>query len=170
MRRMDTITRTSLSTRTLLYEPESILGNCSVRNLVSKQGNRERRRLRTTCLVCLLCVLVISNIPLISASTSGEREKAHSYPTQPSQKGTPSSCETNITVLSAAHQAAGKDGSLIVIARLGDGERDRKLSYRRLHNVRTYLSEYVGARSSETIITAEGEPSIGLGRVELYVA
>ncbi len=168
---MDTITHTSISTRTLPSEPELIPGNSSVRNLVSEHANRKRCRLGTRSLVCFLYVLVISNIPLISASTIVEREKSHSYPTERSQKGAaPSSCETNITILSAAHQASGRDGLLIVIARLGDGERDRKLSYRRLHNVRTYLSEYVNARSPGSIITAEGEPAGGLGRVELYVA
>jgi len=58
---------------------------------------------------------------------------------------------------------------LIVIARLGDGERNRGLNRRRLHNVRTYLSEYVHARAAETIVTAGGERVSGYGRIELYV-
>lgn len=88
--------------------------------------------------------------------------------TSPAQT-TPSNCEENISILGVATQAVDKDGLLIVIARLGDGERNRELNRRRLHNARTYLSEYVRARAPETIITAEGERVAGYGRIELYV-
>lgn len=89
---------------------------------------------------------------------------------QPSHiESTPSNCEENISILGAATQAVTKDDLLIVLARLGDGERNKELNQRRLHNVRTYLSEYVNARAPETIIIAEGERVRGHGRIELYV-
>jgi hypothetical protein len=116
-------------------------------------------------------MLIIGLVTLIGASSMVEAKKSHQYVMQRSrERAVPSSCETNISVLSAAHGATGKDGLLIVIARLGGEERDRNLNRRRLHNVRTYLSEYVNARPAGTIITAEGEAVSGLGRVELYVA
>lgn len=80
----------------------------------------------------------------------------------------PTNCEFHIATLDAAHDQAGKDGLVIVIARLGDGEQRVDLNHRRLHNVRTYLVEF-DRRSPQTIITAEGERVKGYGRVELYV-
>ena len=81
----------------------------------------------------------------------------------------PTNCEFHIATLDAAHDQAGKDGLVIAIARLGDGEQRQDLNRRRLHNVRTYLVEF-DSRSPETIITAEGERVNGYGRIELYVS
>jgi hypothetical protein len=81
----------------------------------------------------------------------------------------PTNCEFHIATLDAANNEAGGKGLVIVIARLGDGEQRQTLNRRRLHNVRTYLVEF-DHRSTETIITAEGERVNGYGRIELYVA
>ena len=81
----------------------------------------------------------------------------------------PSNCEFNIATIDAANGKAEDDGGLVIaIARLGDGEEQKELSRRRLHNVRTYLMEF-DRRSPEMIVTAEGERVKGYGRVELYV-
>ena len=89
-----------------------------------------------------------------------------------SSQGIPTSCGNTTAILKAANQDAG-DGLLIVIARLGETEKRRNLSHRRLHNVRAYLSEYltenIGRRKPETIILGEGETVSGYGRIELYV-
>ena len=106
----------------------------------------------------------------IGCVTVAAQRKVDSGKAQPFQiETTPSNCEENISILGAATQAVDKDGLLIVIARLGDGERNRGLNRRRLHNVRTYLSEYVHARAAETIVSAEGERVSGYGRIDLYV-
>lgn len=81
----------------------------------------------------------------------------------------PANCESDIAILDAASRQAGEDGLMIVIARLGDGERNREVNRRRLYNVRTYLTEWDGRRNPKNIITAEGERSNGYGRIELYV-
>jgi len=78
------------------------------------------------------------------------------------------SCEENIALLSTAHEAAGEDGLIIIIARRGSGDR-RELNHRRLHNVRVYLTQFDWHRSPQTVITAEGERVPGFGLVELYV-
>jgi hypothetical protein len=78
-------------------------------------------------------------------------------------------CEDNISFLSNAHHLAGADGTIIAVARLGDGESNRELSSRRLHNVRVYLTDFGWHRQATTVITAEGERIKGYGRVELYV-
>jgi hypothetical protein len=81
----------------------------------------------------------------------------------------PENCEYNIYKLEMANHEAGRDRLLIIIARLGDGERERNLNWRRLENARTYLTEYIKARDPKQIILAEGERVSGYGRLELYV-
>jgi hypothetical protein len=62
--------------------------------------------------------------------------------------------------------AGGK--SIIIIARLGSGERSRQLSQRRLSIPSKYLAENRGVAKSR-IITAEGARVSGPGQVEVYV-
>jgi hypothetical protein len=81
----------------------------------------------------------------------------------------PANCESDIAILDAVSREAGENGLVIVIARLGDGERDGNWNHRRLHNVRTYLTEWDGRRDPKTVITAEGDRVSGYGRIELYV-
>lgn len=80
----------------------------------------------------------------------------------------PSNCEFNVSVLTGAHRVAGEDGLVIMIVRLGRREVSRELNRRRLHNARTFLTEF-GHRNPKTIVTAEGGRVDGYGRVELYV-
>lgn len=82
----------------------------------------------------------------------------------------PTNCENHIAVLEAAHQEAGQDELLILIARRGVGESRRDINHRRLYNARTYLADYLNVRAPERIVIAEGEPINGYGRVELYVS
>lgn len=80
----------------------------------------------------------------------------------------PTNCEFNVSVLTGAHRTAGETGLVIMIARLGTGETRQELNRRRLHNGRTFLTEF-GQRVSQTIVIAEGDRVDGYGRVELYV-
>lgn len=57
--------------------------------------------------------------------------------------------------------------SLIFISRLGTGESSRKLNRRRLNDVRVFMEELYDVPKDE-IVTAEGEPVRGRGRVEAY--
>lgn len=85
----------------------------------------------------------------------------------------PAGCATNNGVLDVLAHQTRPDQLIIIIARLGTGERDRGLNRRRLHNVKTYLTEYVtgegGRRGADMLILAEGERVKGYGRVEFYV-
>ena len=108
---------------------------------------------------------------LVCAGTAAAQDESRTATarTRPLQMETrPTNCEFHIATLDAAHDEAGRDGLVIVIARLGNGEQRRDLNRRRLHNVRTYLTEFAG-RDPQTIITAEGARVNGYGRVELYV-
>jgi hypothetical protein len=81
----------------------------------------------------------------------------------------PTNCETHIAILDIARQDAGRNGLIIMIGRLGDGERSRELNQHRLHSARAYLTEYRAVRSPDTIVIAEGERVAGYGRIELYI-
>lgn len=83
----------------------------------------------------------------------------------------PLNCETNFVRLEQTRDLIrtqkNKNGVLILIARFGDGEKRRELNRRRLDNISKGLSTALGL--VEKIITAEGEPIKGFGRVEFYL-
>lgn len=116
----------------------------------------------------LHCVITASLL-LVGSCIADAQEKVESGTIPSSQvERKPTNCEFNISVLTGAHRVAGDAGLVIMIARLGNGERRRELNHRRLHNARTFLIEF-GQRVPQTIITAEGERVDGYGRVELYL-
>ena len=57
---------------------------------------------------------------------------------------------------------------LIIITRLGSGENSFDLNNHRLHNAREYLLNSPLSIPKDRIITAVGEKTDGLGRVEFY--
>lgn len=116
------------------------------------------------CLVAILLSLGLTTWPI---NTCEQTRQITPYRAREEIK--PGNCENNIAVIEAAHKATGKDGLLIIIARLGDGERRKALNYRRLHNASAYLTDYLNVRSSETVVIGEGERINGYGRIELYV-
>jgi hypothetical protein len=85
----------------------------------------------------------------------------------------PGGCEFNNSVLDVIAQKTPADELIIVIAHLGDEENRKNLNYRRLHNVKFFLTEFLTdatvRRKPETIILAEAERVKGYGRVELYI-
>lgn len=117
----------------------------------------------------LHCVITASLLLLVGSCIADAQEKVESGAIPSSQiERKPTNCEFNISVLTGAHRVAGDAGLVIMIARLGNGERRRELNDRRLHNAQTFLIEF-GQRAPQTIVTAEGERVEGYGRVELYV-
>ena len=81
----------------------------------------------------------------------------------------PYNCGYNSHILDTVHHLGGEKHLIIVIARLGDGEKNRALNRRRLHSVRAYLTESGWKRDPQTIILAEGERVKGYGRIEFYI-
>jgi hypothetical protein len=82
----------------------------------------------------------------------------------------PDNCEGNAARLDAVRnksREAGEQKVTILIAKLGGGEQSRELNRRRLHAVRSYLTAM--GLPPQRLITAEGEPVDGNGRVEVYV-
>ena len=80
----------------------------------------------------------------------------------------PNNCEDAMLYLDMSVSEAGKDreGYLIAVARLGDGERSLEFNRRRLGFARAYLENQ---RGWNRIVSASGERAKGYGRVELYV-
>ena len=78
-------------------------------------------------------------------------------------------CEENIVNLEGmVAEAQESSERIFVIARLGRDEASRRLTRRRLHNARRYLSVVRGL-NPDSLVFAEGEPSSGKGRVEFYL-
>ena len=68
--------------------------------------------------------------------------------------------------IAIAAEGAGKEQTVIIIARLGTGETSRGLGGRRLRQAADYLNRRI---SVERVITGVGERARGLGRLEFYV-
>jgi hypothetical protein len=83
----------------------------------------------------------------------------------------PPRCHAREMVLYGIAKETDPDRLIIVVARLGEGENRPNLNRRRLHNVRTYWTEFLKEylRKRETIILAEGERVKDYGRLEFYV-
>ena len=116
------------------------------------------------CLTSVVVLLAAGNLavalpPVIKSN----------LPQGPRIEARPTNCETHIAILDIADQDAGRDGLIIMVGRLGDGERSRELNQHRLHSARAYLTEYRAVRSPTTIIIAKGERVAGYGRIELYI-
>jgi hypothetical protein len=84
----------------------------------------------------------------------------------------PLNCEENnlhLDLLANLTTVEGpRDGALIVIARLGDGERSQQLNLRRLHNVQVGLLDNRRIDPARVILTS-GDRVAGSGRVEFYL-
>lgn len=76
--------------------------------------------------------------------------------------------ESTIAELDLIAQTVGEDKLIIMIARVGNREPARSLNRLRLQAVRDYL-KFTRAISEQRIVTAEGDPVRGLGRVEVYL-
>ena len=77
-------------------------------------------------------------------------------------------CEDALALLDNTALEARKDSqtSIIVIARLGPGERSRSLNGKRL----TPVMDYLRSKAANPLVGASGERMKGYGRIEFYVA
>ena len=80
---------------------------------------------------------------------------------------TPNNCEDALLHLDVTALEARKEreGYIIVIARLGDGEKSQRLSQRRLKAA----TDYLRSKARNKVVAAHGERLKGFGRLELYV-
>ncbi len=84
----------------------------------------------------------------------------------------PSTCAENEARLDRIYlqwsERTEPKSALIIVARLGTGERSSHISQLRLHNAKEYLLQ-LPVTEHPTIIVAEGERRTGAGHVEFYV-
>ncbi len=107
----------------------------------------------------LVWMLVMASIGLAQANAKN---------TPPTQS-TPEGCEVNSSNLNiVAKDELPRDGVVIAIARLGNGEISRTLNRRRLLIVKGGLIK--SGLPEQRLVIAEGERINGYGRVELYAA
>jgi hypothetical protein len=78
-----------------------------------------------------------------------------------------SNCDTTKANFDLIAQTSKDAGTIIIIARLGQGE-SRKLIRRRLQNLQEFMY-FTRGISKERTVLAEGERTNGLGLVEVYL-
>jgi hypothetical protein len=84
----------------------------------------------------------------------------------------PAQCQFRTPMLDYLNQDAQTEGVITVVARLGEGDIRPNLNRRRLHNVRSYWTQFLPAaqrRKPETIVLREGERVKGYGHLEFYL-
>ncbi|MCI0525212.1 MAG: hypothetical protein L0Y75_08130 [Acidobacteria bacterium] len=122
------------------------------------------------CPVSTRGVLATATLLSIMAFSSGKVEsqnlRASAYSDEKASMD--NNCELNIHRLHNINEIAGKDNLIIIIARLGSGERNKALNSRRLHNARAFLKEFL-RRDEQAILVAEGEKVTGRGRLDFYI-
>lgn len=130
-------------------------------------GSETVKSMKTLFLSIMVLSLALSFTGV--ASTLGPIAVRSEYKTQ----DRPTGCEYNTAILDSLAQKTRLDELIIVIARLGSNEMKPNLNNRRLHNVRTYLTEFLTnpsvRRKPETIVLARGERVQDFGRIEFYV-
>lgn len=116
----------------------------------------------------LVLVMLLSAAPLVA-----QEQSVHSFAQGWGIPDSPLNCEINFQnleyVSSLVRKEKSRNGVLILIARLGSGEKQRELNRRRLYNVRLKLSGALDV-PTERIVIAEGEQVKGFGRVEFYLS
>jgi hypothetical protein len=93
---------------------------------------------------------------------------SHPVFAQADEPARPNVCEDALALLETAAVDARKDkvGYIIVVARLGNGEKSQSLNQKRLKSALPYLE----SRAGNKVVAASGEKVSGYGRLELYVS
>ncbi len=86
-----------------------------------------------------------------------------------SDKEIPSDCEYVRAILDAtfAQGSNSEDSNVILIFRLGKGERSKRVTNRRMELVRNHIN--FRQQNLKKFVLAEGEKNNGLGKVEIYI-
>ena len=114
----------------------------------------------------LIATLFSASLLVAQGRSSQSVEKGWGVPDKPLN------CEMNFQnlehVRTLIRGQVNQKSVLILIARLGNGERQQALNHRRLYNVRLKLTGELNV-PEEKIIIAQGERLEGFGRVEFYL-
>ena len=163
-----TSTHILLSTRntsgTRRREPELIRGKSSAKNLGSRH-DKDVERIGEESMETFYAIVITGLLMFCAANPVAAQETKSTG----SIVTNDNNCESNKAYFDSVAVAAGSDGLIILIARLGNGEISGVYNRLRLHNISTYLN-YIREIPNKRILRAEGERVRGRGRVEVYVS
>lgn len=126
-----------------------------------------RAKIMITALGVVLILGAASATPAPGHGLQAVRASQQSAAEPPFKPPTPVTCEAFATLIDQASlESLGMQGTyLIIIARLGEGERATRLNRQRLQAVEDYLKRYKSVR----YVTAEAGRVKDLAQIELYV-
>lgn len=90
------------------------------------------------------------------------------FPLKPGREIKQPYCEFNIPELEKIAAKIGSDKYLIIVSHLEKTER-KSISSRRLYNAKKFFMTVPYNRSTDSILTAEGEPDTGYGYLDFFV-
>lgn len=128
--------------------------------MIIKKGISKQIPLKIFLSVALSFVFLTTT----NGQTNKTTDKLDDIPISPT-----SACEEWISRITGAfiEWDKNKKGSIIVIARLGDGENARRLNLKRIKTLKEYIH---GAKLTANLVFAEGEQvKEGIGVIELYI-
>lgn len=129
------------------------------RSFAIGKGNGDLEGTFMQQLLLLFCVVFLS-FGMIVAQQGGVFRKHE-----------PKGCEYNNISLEQANRDANSDTVILIIGRLGNKDRKKDITERRLYSASAYLTQYLSySRSTESVVAAEGK-NIGneFGVLEIYV-
>ncbi len=111
-------------------------------------------------------MILLLPVAATSARSWQRSQRSPNAPDRPQER--PTNCEDTGLFRDEVTLAAREvtDAQVILIAKLGTGERARSLSKRRLDRLGGMFRSWSGLAT----VRAEGERVLGLGRIEVYVA
>lgn len=123
-------------------------------------------------IIVMICLAFFVFASLLSTSAYAQGESDQKVVKSWGVPNRPLNCEMNLQNLEHVRDLVKKQTNrsavLILIARLGNGEKRDELNHRRLYNVRESLNNTLYV-PREKIVIAQGEKVVGLGRVEFYL-
>jgi len=116
---------------------------------------------RSLNLLVIGLLVSLASVEVVAQEAKKNPRMSYPSPTEPVNcEGITAYVETAMVMA----QEEGEDSYVIVISRLGDGERSHKLNHNRIKTVRGFMKSMGGK-----FVVAEGERVRGYGRLDLYV-
>ncbi|HZG51930.1 MAG TPA: hypothetical protein VEZ40_07335 [Pyrinomonadaceae bacterium] len=115
--------------------------------------------------------IAVLSLCLLTSNAGAQQPQSPTPAQAQAADARPTNCEDRTAIVDGIGQSVAAAELIIVISRLGDGDTRADVGRHRLHNARTYWTEFLPVgmrRKRETIILGEGEKVRGFGRLEFY--
>ena len=120
---------------------------------------------RRICFLKLITFVLVLLIFLVHASFSQKKSGRNLIKLK---ENLVTACEANTAILDAAYNFPRNSELIIIIARLGKGEKDDRLNEKRLRNIATYLKGAWNMKASDLLL-AKAKKVKKKGRIEIYI-